>query len=63
MILNTQCPYCGRKSIIQVNDNEYKKWKSGTLIQNAFPNFTPDQREQIMTGICNVCWDETFKEK
>jgi hypothetical protein len=29
----------------------------GALIQDAFPNFTPSQREFIMTGICDKCWD------
>ena len=27
------------------------------LMQDAFPNFTPSQREFIMTGICDKCWD------
>lgn len=32
------------------------KWKSGTLIQVAFPELTVEQREAIQTGICDPCW-------
>jgi hypothetical protein len=28
----------------------YKKWKAGTLIQDAFPTLNSAQREFIMTG-------------
>ena len=63
MIINTQCPFCSRKSTIQVDDLAYELWKNGKLAQHAFPSLTPDQREQIMTGICPKCWDDTFKEK
>lgn len=34
----------------------------GMLIQEAFPNLTPDQREFIMTGITDEEWNETFKD-
>lgn len=59
--LTTKCPLCGRSHTIMLDRKEYydgmTALERGALIQEAFPNFTPTQREFIMTGICNVCWD------
>lgn len=32
----------------------------GILLQEAFPNLTPDQREFIKTGITGFEWEELF---
>lgn len=34
----------------------------GALLQQAFPNLTPDQREFIHTGSTAEEWDEAFPE-
>lgn len=34
----------------------------GVLLQHAFPNLTPDQREFIHTGTITEEWDEAFPE-
>jgi hypothetical protein len=36
------------------------KWENGTLIQDALPYLTPDEREFLMTGILPHEWDELF---
>lgn len=49
---------------IPMSDEEFTKayevYKAGALIQVAFPNLTPAQREFIMTGITQEEWDEMF---
>ena len=59
--LTKTCPFCGKPHSITVDRKEYYTGAylrgAGALIQNAFPNFTPSQREFIMTGICDKCWD------
>lgn len=64
VILKTVCPFCGKKQQLILKDNraiEYKQGKvayeAGYKIQDAFPSFTPDERELILTGICQKCWD------
>lgn len=47
---------------IPVTQEEFDKWNSGMLIQEAMPNLSPDQREFILTGIVSEQWDSTFKE-
>jgi hypothetical protein len=48
---------------INVTPTQLANWKNGTLIQNAMPHLTPDEREFLMTGITAEEWDETFKER
>ena len=37
------------------------EWKSGALIQDAFPNLTRAEREFIMTGITTSEWEKAFE--
>lgn len=64
VILETVCPFCGKKQQLVLEHRkgaEYKlgkvAYESGYHIQNAFPSFTPDEREFILTGICPECWN------
>ena len=36
---------------LPVTQMQLQEWKNGGLIQNVFPDLTPDQREFIQTGI------------
>lgn len=60
--IKTTCPFCGKEQIIEVEEKDYEKWRKGGLIQSCFSYLSADEREALMTGICNKCWDETFKE-
>lgn len=44
-------------------NNSYNAWKSGMLIQEAFPTLTTDQREFLMTGITPDEWTQFFGEE
>ena len=64
VILQTVCPFCGKKRKLVFNGakaDEYKKgrkaYEAGYHIQAAFPTFTASEREFILTGICDSCWD------
>ena len=39
---------------------QFAAYEAGALIQNAFPNLTPDEREFIKTGITPEEWDAAF---
>lgn len=39
---------------------DYRKWKAGMHIQDAFPYMTPGQRERLKTGFHSECWDKMF---
>ena len=61
-----------RKSLISGNINtmslpiteeQYTAWEQGTLVQDAMPHLSPDEREFVMTGITPTEWAETFGEE
>lgn len=45
---------------LPITEEQVKKWLGGALIQDAFPNLTPDEREFIKTGMTKKEW-ETLK--
>ena len=47
---------------IPCTEEQYNAWLDGTLIQDAMPDFSPDDREFIKTGILAEEWDEAFPE-
>jgi len=36
--------------MIEVTNEELLRWKNGELIQDCFPNLTPDERQFMITG-------------
>ena len=60
--LETQCPMCETLATITVPFAGYEKWKrGGLLIQDAMPELSIKKREQVMTGICALCWEKWIK--
>lgn len=66
LCLSRICPICGNVHEICVNKFDYfmsiELYKAGTLVQHAFSNFTNDEREFVITGICPTCWDNICDE-
>lgn len=56
----TVCPFCGRGNEVEVNENDYWDWQDGILAQIAFPYLSAEEREQLISGICPICWEKTF---
>jgi len=58
------CPECKQVSLVEIPDEsvgKYKKWEYGDmLIQNAFPEWSVDQRELLVTGTHSQCWTKMF---
>lgn len=49
---------------LPITEEQMAKYQLGdTLIQDAFPNLTPGQREFILTGIPESEWDEAFSDE
>lgn len=48
---------------LPITEAQLQAWEQGMLVQRAFPNLTPDQREFILTGITDEEWESTFGEE
>lgn len=63
-VATPRCVMCGNASVLTVDAEDYQTWKSGTLIQKAFihQRLSASERELLMTGTHDACWDKMFKE-
>lgn len=62
MKITKRSPRTGRMNtrVINVTEEQIKDWQNGTLIQNAMPNISDDDREFLMTGLTPEDWDAMF---
>lgn len=45
---------------LPITEEQLSAWKDGTLIQDAMPKLSADEREFIMTGVTAEEWDNEF---
>jgi hypothetical protein len=48
---------------LPVTEAQLAAYAGGALLQNAFPNLTPGEREFIKTGITQAEWEAIFGEE
>jgi len=62
MLITRTSPFTGTtiSMNIAVTQAQLDAWQAGTLIQDAMPNLSADEREFIMTGITPEEWEELF---
>ena len=56
------CLHCEEQSIVEIDVEGYHKWRSGMLLQDAFPGMDLYKREMLLTGTHPKCWEEMFEE-
>ena len=62
MKITRTSPFSNLTNVMDINvtQEQYLAWLDGTLIQDAMPNISADEREFIMTGITPEEWDSAF---
>jgi hypothetical protein len=64
LTLTITCPACSGTKQLTVKAIEFDSWMlNRTLIQNALPTLTTSERESIISGYCEKCWETIFKEE
>lgn len=53
---------CGTTEVLTVNGTDLFAYNQGELIQNAFPYLTPAQRDRLIHGLCEPCFDRLGEE-
>lgn len=61
IILEIKCPFCKESHFVETAKEEYMNYCAGELAQNAFPNLTSTEREQIISHLCPNCQKEIFE--
>lgn len=57
------CPFCGADHAVEVNLAQYDAWRGGELIQNAMPQLSATERDQLITSVCPKCLAELYGEE
>ena len=62
-ILVIKCKVCNETHKLEVQTSDWIKYRDGVeLIQNAFHYLSAGERELILSGICNTCFTDMFKD-
>lgn len=63
ILIERTCPFCGEKMALPVPKDEFDAWQSGVPVQKAFPYLSAEEREFIISGICENCWEKMFGDE
>lgn len=54
-----ECPRCHNVITIPITEEELLSWNpEEEFVQNKFPQLSPSEREMLLSGICEKCWDD-----
>lgn len=63
-IVAPKCHVCGKSAVVEVTENQFWTYthqaELGVHIQTIFPDWTPDERELLITGTHAECWEKIF---
>jgi len=60
--IDIPCHMCGLEYNILVDSDNWKEWKSGEkYIQDAFRYLSAGERELLLTGTCDSCWQILYE--
>lgn len=52
------CPACSDQTLLTIRSEEYEALRTDSLIQDALPEMSAQDRELLLTGTHAVCWDK-----
>lgn len=58
----TQCPICGKQHKVLVREEDWELYNSPDRprVQDIFPYLSPAERELLITGIDDECFNKMF---
>ena len=57
------CMVCGKTTGLTLDLDKVQLWRDGALVQNVWPEWTPGERELLITGTHDECWDAMFSDE
>jgi hypothetical protein len=57
------CFGCGLTTWFSMTQEQYNAWKQGVHVQTIFPDWSPEDREMLISGTCPDCWEEIWAEE
>jgi len=60
LVVRSTCPGCQKATDLTTVFAELQHYLGGVPIQRAMPSLPAAQRELVITGTCDDCWDKMF---
>jgi hypothetical protein len=67
--LGFECPLCGNVAYVVLTPDQHTRWwtwyhagRTGPFLQQVFPELSDRDRETLLTGTCDACFDKAFPE-
>jgi hypothetical protein len=60
--IECRCPICGKSYTVIVPHEGFIKWRNGGRVQECMPQLSNEDREALMSGICDECWGRMYGE-
>lgn len=61
VLIGKPCPECGKPHKVNATLEQCVKYVNNEdLVQNIFPELSPGEREYLITGYCEECWNKMF---
>ena len=58
------CPQCGDVKVFDITERQMEELKVRQKhIQYILPDFSAEDRERFVSGMCPTCWDAMWEEK
>jgi hypothetical protein len=55
------CQWCFKESSVTVDRDKFDRWQGGALAQNVFTEMTAAERETLVSGTHEACWEAMWK--
>ena len=62
-VATARCMFCGEQGEVIMPKDAYLKYQAGAHIQQAWPQGSAGDREQIINGTHSACFDKAFPEE
>ena len=61
VIVHRVCPLCGQDNGVSVPTDVMERYRAGDNVQDAWPDGTPGDREVLISGAHERCYDAAFE--
>jgi hypothetical protein len=62
IVETNRCFVCGNRAALEVPLEGLRAWQNGELIQVALPDLSAAQRELLISGVHEHCWEKISRE-
>lgn len=57
------CKSCYKVHVVEVTEDQVKRWQQGETIQKCFPQIPINVREILISGFCGKCFDKLLGDE